>query len=679
MATWTTTFSAKSEYTLTLTLTEKSYNIATNKSTVEYTLTMACSGYVGFSDYRVQASLTVGGVQKLNYNAVRAFNVPVKASYSEVLSTGTIDITHANDGTGSCVGAAYVLVAGGGDGISPGRAPSSGNLGGTLTLTTIPRASTATVPSAYTIGAAGSAISIATASSAFTHRLTFSTGTQSQTVNIAAGTTSYTWTPAAATWGPQFPTQTSRSVTVLLETLSGGSVIGSNTYTTTLSIPASWKPTVSASLSQYSTNSFMTGKAFYVAGYSAIRAAITGALGDSYTTIKSYTISGAWSKTVTTTASSTTQTSGVIASSGTKTTTITITDARGRTGTWSGNVSFLSYAVPAITTLTYARGTYSGGVWTSSASGTALRIQFKATCSLSGNGNNMDWTIGAPVSASGTSLASGTQIEQFKTGIGTTTRYTVTVTVEDDIGNTVSRSITVPTVEIPFTIDPALPGIGVGAIPQTARTLELANNWTINPGAGVFATYTNDVLADALTVPAGNVKFFRGSGTTYTGSIPSGGSYGYGGFIVIVRSSGVRLVVGVPLTPSGGIILNYHNGTSWAGWERSGCAGDSLGTTSSYVKYSNGLMIQWGQYTVTGSTTAQGYTYFKAIPEQTLPQTFVNQYFTVTGSSRYSTGASMPIGCYPTANNKYAGYLYDTVARSSVSWTVRWQAIGRWK
>lgn len=182
-----------------------------------------------------------------------------------------------------------------------------------------------------------------------------------------------------------------------------------------------------------------------------------------------------------------------------------------------------------------------------------------------------------------------------------------------------------------------------------------------------------------MTVPAGNVKFFRGSGTTYTGSIPSGGSYGYGGFIVIVRSSGVRLVVGVPLTPSGGIILNYHNGTSWAGWERSGCAGDSLGTTSSYVKYSNGLMIQWGQYTVTGSTTAQGYTYFKAIPEQTLPQTFVNQYFTVTGSSRYSTGASMPIGCYPTANNKYAGYLYDTVARSSVSWTVRWQAIGRWK
>ena len=498
MATWTTKFSAKSEYSLTLEVTEKSYNIANNTSVVEYKLTMACTGFVGFSDYRVQGSLSIGGSSVWSYDASRAFNYPVKNGYSEVLATGTKTITHNADGTGSCAAAAYVLVAGGGDGISPGRAPSSGTLGGTLPLTTIPRASTATVPSMYTIGSAGTAIAVAAASSAFTHRLKFTCGSQTQTVNLAAGVTSYTWTPAASTWGPQFPTQTSRSVTVLLETLSGGTVIGSNSYTTTLKIPDSWAPSVTATLSQYSTNAFMAGKAFYVAGYSAIRAAIAGALGDSYTTIASYTIAGAWSKTVTTTAASTTQTSGVIASSGSKTVTITIKDARGRTGTWSGNVSFLSYAVPAITTLTYARGTYSGGVWTSSASGTDLRIQFKATCSLSGNGNDMDWTIGAPVSASGTSLASGTQVERFKTGIGTTTLYTVTVTVRDDIGNTVTKSITVPTVEIPFTIDPVLPGIGVGAIPQTPRVLELASNWRLNPGNGLIIVSLSALPTDTV-------------------------------------------------------------------------------------------------------------------------------------------------------------------------------------
>ena len=496
MATWTTKFSAKSEYSLTLEVTEKSYNVAANTSVVEYKLTMACTGFVGFSDYRVQGSLSIGGSSVWSYDASRAFNYPVKNGYSEVLATGTRTITHNADGTGSCAAAAYVLVAGGGDGISPGRAPSSGTLGGTLQLTTIPRASTATVPSTFTIGSAGTAIAVAAASSSFTHRLKFTCGSQTQTVNLVAGVTSYTWTPAASTWGPQFPTQTSRSVTVLLETLSGGTVIGSNSYTTTLKIPDSWAPSVTATLSQYSTNAFMAGKAFYVAGYSAIRAAIAGTLGDSYTSIASYTIAGAWSKTVTTTAASTTQTSGVIASSGSKTVTITIKDARGRTGTWSGSVTYLAYAIPAITALAYERGTYSGGTWTAGGSGTDLQITFKATCSLSGQGNDMDWTIGAPVFTSGSALSSGTQIIQYATGIGTTTLYAVAVSVTDDIGNTATRAVTVPTVEIPFVIDHVKPAIGIGAIPQTARTLELASNWKINPGIGLTIKYINSAPTD---------------------------------------------------------------------------------------------------------------------------------------------------------------------------------------
>lgn len=565
MATWTTKFSAKSEYSLTLEVTEKSYNVANNTSVVEYKLTMACTGFVGFSDYRVQGSLSIGGSSVWSYDASRAFNYPVKNGYSEVLATGTKTITHNTDGTGSCAAAAYVLVAGGGDGVSPGRAPSSGTLGGTLQLTTIPRASTATVPSTYTIGSAGTAIAVSAASSAFTHRLKFTCGSQTQTVNLAAGVTSYTWTPAASTWGPQFPTQTSRSVTVLLETLSGGTVIGSNSYTTTLKIPDSWAPSVTATLSQYSTNAFMAGKAFYVAGYSAIRAAIAGTLGDSYTSIASYTIAGAWSKTVTTTAASTTQTSGVIASSGSKTTTITIKDARGRTGTWSGSVTFLAYAIPAITALTYERGTYSGGAWTAGSSGTDLRITFKATCSLSGQGNDMDWTIGAPVSASGSALSSGTQIVQYATGIGTTTLYAVAVTVTDDIGNTATRSVTVPTVEIPLVIDQNMPAIGVGAIPQTARTLELANNWKLNTGAGVNIPYTNDIISDALALPAGVTKTFRGSGSSYTGTLPSGG-FTTGTFIVNRRETNTIQIIAISYLSSNGIALNTYANGSWYGW-----------------------------------------------------------------------------------------------------------------
>lgn len=583
MATWTTKFSAKSEYSLTLEVTEKSYSVANNTSVVEYKLTMACTGFVGFSDYRVQGSLSIGGSSVWSYDASRAFNYPVKNGYSEVLATGTKTITHNTDGTGSCAAAAYVLVASGGDGISPGRAPSSGTLGGTLTLTTIPRASTATVPSTYTIGSAGTAIAVSAASSAFTHRLKFTCGSQTQTANLAAGVTSYTWTPAASTWGPQFPTQTSRSVTVLLETLSGGTVIGSNSYTTTLKIPDSWKPSVTATLSQYSTNAFMAGKAFYVAGYSAIRAAIAGALGDSYTTIESYTISGAWSKTVTTTADSTTQTSGVIASSGSKSITITIKDARGRTGTWTnpaGSVTFLAYAIPAITALSYERGTYSGGAWTAGSAGTDLRITFKATCSLSGQGNDMDWTIGAPVSASGSALSSGTQIVQYATGIGTTTLYTVAVSVTDDIGNTTTRSITVPTVEIPFVIDHDKPAIGIGAIPQTERTLELASNWRIKPGGGVIFEATSDVLASALAQLNG-VKFYYGVGASYSGNLPNS-NYAYGTFVVNKRSNNSIAVIAIPQAAGFGMAINTSpDNATWYGW-RSVAANATVEKTASF-------------------------------------------------------------------------------------------------
>lgn len=584
MATWTTKFSAKSEYSLTLEVTEKSYNVANNTSVVEYKLTMACTGFVGFSNYNVQGSLSIGGSSVWSYNASRAFNYPVKNGYSEVLATGTKTITHNTDGTGSCAAAAYVLVAGGGDGVSPGRAPSSGNLGGTLQLTTIPRASSATVPSTYTIGSTGTAISISAASSAFTHRIKFTCGSQTQTINLAAGVTSYTWTPAASTWGPQFPTQTSRSVTVLLETLSGGTVIGSNSYTSTLKIPDSWAPSVSAVLSQYSTNAFMAGKAFYVAGYSAIRAAITGSLGDSYTSIASYTIAGAWSKTVTTTAASTTQTSGVIASSGSKTTTITIKDARGRTGTWSGAVTFLAYAIPAITALTYERGTYSGGAWTAGSSGTDLRITFKATCSLSGQGNDMDWTIGAPVSASGSGLASGTQIVQYATGIGTTTLYAVAVTVTDDIGNTATRSVTVPTVEIPWVIDQNMPAIGVGAIPQTARTLELARSWFLNVGGGIAIPQTTDALASAVAMQTGTTKAYRGTGGSYTGSLPSS-AYQTGYFLCAAAYSSAVYVLAIPSDASG-VAINVYNGSSWSGWSIIGGGGGDEVSTAAFTSTS---------------------------------------------------------------------------------------------
>lgn len=477
MASWSQTFSVNNKYSLTLECSEQSYSVANNTSVVAYKLTMAtaAASFTGYSDYKTTISVSINGSSVYSYSAARDFNAAAASSYSEVLTSGTVTVSHNNDGSKTCACAASVTVASGP--YSPGSASISQN----LALTTIPRASTASWSGDFVIGTAKS-ITITRASSSFTHRLVFALGSRTETPTSSAGT-SYTWTPTAANWAAQFPTQTSRTGTLTLYTYNGSTLVGSNAYSFTLKIPDTWKPSVSLSLSPSSSNTFISGTGLYVAGYTAIAAAAS-ATAATGAAIASYTFSGAMSKTVTTSDASTAQTSGVIATSGSKTVTVTVTDARGRTGTASASCSFVSYAFPAVTSLSYARGTYSGGTWTASDTGEDLRIVFSASCSLSGNGNTM--TYSAPVMSATGSNTSGQSVTLYRTGIGTVTTYTVTATVTDSVGNSSSRSVFVPTLEIPFVLDPNLPAVGVGAVPQTTRTLELASNWAIKPGGGIL-------------------------------------------------------------------------------------------------------------------------------------------------------------------------------------------------
>ena len=505
MASWSQTFSVNNKYSLTLTVTEQSTDIGANTSTVAYSLVMATApySYTGYSDYRTTISCTINGSSVFSYNASRNFNASAAASYSETLCSGTTTVTHNADGTKTCAVAASVSVASG------EYSPGSASISQSITLTTIPRASTCSWSGDFTIGSAKT-ITITRASSSFNHKLKFTVGSASETLPSGGtyASTSYSWTPASGTYSGQFPTQTSRTGTLVLYTYNSGTLIGSNSYTFTLKIPDAWKPSVSVSLSPSTANAFISGTGLYVAGYSAIKATITGTAATG-AAISSYTISGAFSKTVNTSSASTVQTSGVIATSGSKSVTVTITDARGRTGSATASCSYTSYAYPAVSALSYARGTYAGGVWTPSDTGEDLKITFTGSCSLSGNGNTMSWSVGAPVTASGSGLTSGSSITQYATGIGTVTAYTVTVTLTDAVGNSTTRSVFVPTIEMPFVIDPALPALGVGAVPQTARTLELASNWMLRAGsiAGSAISGTAPMSPTAnIIVPVGRVN-----------------------------------------------------------------------------------------------------------------------------------------------------------------------------
>ena len=520
MASWNTTFSDNAKYTLTMAVTEQSYSVANNTSVVKYTVTMAtkASSYTGYTDYRTQVSFKIDGSTVYSYDASRDFNPTAASSYSEVLCTGTKTITHSSDGSKSISLQTTVSVASG------PYSPGSASLSGSLTLTTIPRASSLSTPINAEI-LQTTRLNITAADGSFKHKIKTVLGSVSQYLNSGSYITAsyYDWTPSKSTWESEFPTQTSRSGTVTLETYtSGGTKIGEQSYTFTLKIPDSWKPTVAVTVSpsQNPNKAWLTGKTFYVSGYTKMSAALTATLSDNGTSVKNFTISGAFTKSVNTSSTTTTQTSDYITTSAsanvTKSITVTVTDARGRSGSATASVTYLPYAAPSVTSLSYNRGSYVGGSWTSSDSGTDLRVIFKATCKLTSQSNNLaTWSIGSPVSASGTNLSSGTSITRYKTSIGTTTRYNVKVTVTDQLGNSASRTITVPTVEIPFVIDTAKPAIGVGAIPQNANTLEVATGWSITQaGYDVVTMADHPFTVSKMDIASSTPKTFTVANNT---------------------------------------------------------------------------------------------------------------------------------------------------------------------
>lgn len=111
----------------------------------------------------------------------------------------------------------------------------------------------------------------------------------------------------------------------------------------------------------------------------------------------------------------------------------------------------------------------------------------------------------------------------------------------------------------------------------------------------------------------------------------------------------------------------------------------SAGSSSGYNKMADGTLVQWGQtsfhlesnMTQIGSTGVYYYTY-----SFTLPVAFSSTLYTLTGTSRYSTGHCVSFGAINNTGNTATIHVYDYVARTAGttnSVVLRWQAVGRWK
>lgn len=258
-------------------------------------------------------------------------------------------------------------------------APRTGSCSGSLTLTTIPRASSISIDSPSI--ECGNTINIngSSASKNFTHKI-YATwnGKTSELVTIASGTTTPSFSYTIPTsWEKDLPNSTSGIATFTLETFSGSNSVGSKSVNATIKVRSGVVPSI-GTVSISDTNSICTGIGQYVQSQSRLKFSIatSGSQGSTVTSVST--------KFEGQTYNSSSFTTGTVQGSGTLSYVITVTDSRGRTASKSGSVTVSAYSSPSLTNVTARRASSSYTV--DEASGTYALLHFKVGfTSLTGN------------------------------------------------------------------------------------------------------------------------------------------------------------------------------------------------------------------------------------------------------------------------------------------------------
>lgn len=179
MATFTKKMSGDDRYSITLTVTESSYSIANNSSTVSYSLTATKSSGTGYytsntnNPYKVSIN---NGVVK---NDSKAYDFRNATPKTITLASGTTTVPHDDDGKKTIAVSGYFKDANN----SLGSATASGS----FKLTDIPRASAITAPNYVDLDTA-TTITLTRYSNDYINDLYYSFGTHTD-VQFATGVT----------------------------------------------------------------------------------------------------------------------------------------------------------------------------------------------------------------------------------------------------------------------------------------------------------------------------------------------------------------------------------------------------------------------------------------------------------------------------------------------------------
>lgn len=293
------------------------------------------------------------------------------ANTTQVILDTTITVPHNADGTGTVAVRTWMDTD-----ISAGVVRTSK----TVNLSTIPRATTAAV-STLTMGKVGT-ISLSPASSSFRHTLVYYFGELSGTIATKTAATSVSWTPPK-TFAEQIPSNTVGIGSIHCITYSGDTEIGETSTPITVTVSDDAIPTISVALSDPTKVSDTYGG--YVQLRSRLKVAVTAA-GVYGSSIKAYSVKVGDIYT----GSSANNTTDYLPSAGTLAVSCTVTDSRGRTATWSQNITVIAYARPQVSAITAARCNADG---TANWSGAYGKVTFSAAITSLNSKNTARYTV----------------------------------------------------------------------------------------------------------------------------------------------------------------------------------------------------------------------------------------------------------------------------------------------
>lgn len=442
------------------------------------------NGYTKTAKYYI----SINGGPETEYTV--SYTLPKNAT-QRILSK-TITVTHKDDGSGSVKVRTWMDT-----GISAGVVEKSK----TIDLRTIPRASTITTIANKSLGNS-CIVAWTPLSSTYRYKLQFSLKGWLHTTDVIHPnqTTAYNYilNPLPLEVANQFSADSKEgTLEVRLFTYSDSVAtiqVGSTskkTFTVTLPDNASTKPTVTMSLAPVHSLSSKFASV-YVQGKSKVQATIsaTGKYGASIDE-SSYKMSALGK-----TDSSSPYQSDYLTTAGTIEVTGYATDSRGFTGTKEQNITVIPYSKPKIipvsgeSSIICARCDANGNL---SDSGTYLKIKAKRSyytveqlnlcairyrCKPSTNASfsDSDWV---------TILAKDSTSDEISTGpianvvSDASTSYIVEVGVVDDIGESSSLKITVPTSSVDFHLRKGGGGAAFGKYSERENAVEIADNWDL--------------------------------------------------------------------------------------------------------------------------------------------------------------------------------------------------------